>query len=135
MTTQHDPARLHVGETDIGVAAALLRAVQRATTAVRDETEQLRLNVTPDLARHRREKDMSLLDLTRQDKALAGADPGPQVREALASLKQAVIENQSMLRIHLQAARQISKILIDVVMDAESDRTYDRRHARRLPNS
>lgn len=114
---------------------ALLCAIQRAEAAVRQETEQLRLNAPADLPRHRREKDMSLLDLMRQGKAIDGRDLGPQMREALTRLKHAVIENQAILRVHLQAARQISKILTDVLVDAESDRTYGRDHGGRLSAS
>ncbi|MFO1116200.1 MAG: hypothetical protein U1E28_10980 [Beijerinckiaceae bacterium] len=134
MTETDSASRLSPGDTDDAVSAALLRTVLRATDALRNETEQLRCNMRPDLARHRREKDMTLLDLTRQGKLLGDRDPGPQVRAALARLKEAVIENQAALRIQLKAARQITKILVDVVMDAESDRTYDRRHVSRYPS-
>lgn len=132
MVTPHEPVRPRQQDA---TPPALLCAIQRAEAAVRLETEQLRLNAPADLARHRREKDMCLLDLMRQGKAIDGRDLGPQTREALVLLKHAVIENQSILRIHLQAARQISKILMDVLVDAESDRTYGRDHGGRLTAS
>ncbi|MDE2361464.1 MAG: hypothetical protein KGM42_02205 [Hyphomicrobiales bacterium] len=107
---------------------ALIGAIERATAAVVEETVDLRANRIVDCAEHRRKKDMSLLDLTRRSRSLEETDLSGDVRAALQRLRSAIIENQMVLRLHLNAARQIANILIDVIVQSESDRTYTRPH-------
>ncbi len=105
---------------------ALVDAVERATRAIEAETTELRRNCAMDFARHRHAKDLCLLDLTRRSRALQSIEPGADARRALARLRDAIIDNQSALRIRLSASRQVANILIDVMVTAESDRTYER---------
>ena len=110
--------------------AGLTEAIGRALRAVSDETRELRLNGPVDFARHRRNKDLCLLDLTRRGRSLGGADPGDAARAALRDLREALIDNQAALRVHLSAARTVSNIILNVIVEEESDRTYSARGAR-----
>ena len=125
------PVPQHIDPNDFAAAAdGLADAIMRTCQAVEQETRELRANSPVDHAGHRHRKDICLLDLTRRSRALDGADPGPEVRAALRSLRDAIIENQATLRLHLNAARQIANILIDIMVEADSDRTYDRAYMR-----
>jgi hypothetical protein len=113
------------------IASGLSDAVRRTCLAIERETLELKASGAIDFAGHRHRKDICLLDLMRRGRALGDADPGPEVRATLRRLRDAIIDNQSALRVHLNASRQVTKILIDVMVDAESDRTYGREFARR----
>jgi hypothetical protein len=125
------PAHFDASEA-AAVASGLADAVVRTYQAIELETQELRRNGPVDYANHRHRKDICLLDLMRRSRALGGADPGPEVRAALRRLRDAIIDNQAALRLHLNAARQVANILIDVMVEADSDRTYGRERPRRI---
>ena len=112
-------------------AEGLVDSIERASLIVEAETAELRRNGLIDYAAHRRDKDLCLLELTRRSRALDGLDPGNDARKSLRRLRDAIIDNQAALRVHLAAARQVANILIDVMVQAESDRTYNRSAGRR----
>ncbi len=115
--------------------AALVEAIRRALAAISEETRDLRGPGPVDHARHRRAKDLCLLDLLRRNRLLGGVDPGADARAALRDLRDAIIENQAVLKIHLAAARAVSNIILDVMVEEDSDRTYSRPPARRGPSA
>jgi hypothetical protein len=104
--------------------AGLVDSIRLALRVVSEETQALRSNAPIDLGERRIAKDLCLLDLTRRSRALAGRDPGPNVREHLQALREAIIENQEILRSRIAAARRISEIFVRAIADEESDRTY-----------
>jgi len=100
----------------------LIDAIRRATAAVLNETAALRAGGIIDFGAHRQEKERCLLDLSRRARSSVGLGEGP--RRILHDLREAIIENQSVLKLHLGAARQVSDILLRVIADEESDKTY-----------
>jgi hypothetical protein len=104
--------------------AGLVDSIRLAVRVVGEETQALRSNAPIDLVERRNAKDLCLLDLTRRSRALAGRDPGPEVREDLQALREAIIENQDILRVRIAAARKISDIFVRAIADEESDKTY-----------
>lgn len=115
--------------------AALVEAIRRALTAIMEETRELRGAAPVDYAHHRRAKDLCLLDLLRRNRLLGGVDPGADARAALRDLRDAIIENQAALKIHLAAARAVSNIILNVIVEEDSDRTYSRPPGRRGPSA
>lgn len=109
----------------------LVDAILRATEAIDDETRALKRTSAIDFEAHRRRKDLCLLDLSRRSRIPPGPAPGPAARMALLRLKDAVIENQAVLKIHLAAARAVSDIMLRAIAEEESDRTYSQSVARR----
>lgn len=109
----------------------LLAEIERARAAIVDETRALRAGAAIDHAEHKRRKDLSLLELTRRSRRIGAADVDPSVRLAIRGLRDAIIENQSVLRIHIDAARAIADVVTRAIVAEESDRTYSELFARR----
>lgn len=101
----------------------LVEALARTHAAIAAETQALRANDLSNLAEHQMRKDRSLLELSRHASRLQGA-PSPEAREILRDLRDAIIANQSALRIQLNAARTITERLMRAIADEDSDRTY-----------
>ena len=111
--------------------AGLLASLQRARATIEVETEALRANAPVDHSEFRRQKDLCLLDLSRRDIVDDVVRRDPEILAAVRELRTAIIENQSTLRMHLTAAREVSAILLRAIADAESDRTYTAQDAMR----
>lgn len=102
----------------------LLRAVQRTQTVVDEETESLARGGMDDHDEFRHRKDLCLLDLSRRSPAFVHPPRDPELTTALRNLKDAIIRNQKALRCHINAARQVSAIVMKAIADEDSDRTY-----------
>jgi hypothetical protein len=105
----------------------LLDSIRAALRIIRDETEALRRNEKVDHVERRMRKDLCLLDLMRRSRQLGGRDPGPETRAEIQALREAIIENQQVLRLHLAAARHLSDLILRAMVEEESDRTYSDR--------
>ena len=101
----------------------LLRAIRRTHATIDEETDALSKSVQADHGEFRHRKDMCLLDLSRRSPTPAHPHD-PELMAALRSLKDAIIRNQKTLRCHINAARQVSAIIMKAIADEDSDRTY-----------
>lgn len=111
----------------------LLRAVRRTRATIDEETSALDNGAAADFGDFRHRKDLCLLELSRRAPALVQPPRDPELIAALSDLKDAIIRNQKTLRCHINAARQVSAIIMKSMAEEDSDRTYSARAPRRGP--
>lgn len=102
----------------------LLRAVERTEDLLDEETFALKDRRAIDLVSFIRRKNQSLLEITRAARALSDYEVGPAVTDRLAGLKDKLERNQAVLRLHLEAVREVAELLAKAARDADSDGTY-----------
>ena len=116
--------------TDLALAdgtaasAALERCIARLEDVVDNETAALKSRTAVDLREFNDRKSQGLLDLSRSLRLFQGAAPGKAVMARLADLRAKLDVNQAVLKLHLDAVREIATIMSDAIRDAESDGTY-----------
>jgi hypothetical protein len=113
----------------------LEQAIQRLCDVVDQETDALRKRTAVDLKVFNERKSHGLLELNRALRLIDGAATSPAVTGQLATLRAKLEVNQAVLRMHLEAVREVSAILADAIRDQESDGTYSPTMSRgnRLP--
>ncbi|HXE69250.1 MAG TPA: hypothetical protein VN523_07820 [Hyphomicrobiaceae bacterium] len=99
--------------------------IEHLGAVVEEETAQLRRGAAIDLKAANDRKSQALLELTRAlrqvDQSALG-DPAVQAR--LAALRQKLASNQAVLKLHLDAVREVSNIVCAAIRHADSDGTY-----------
>ncbi|MCB1535853.1 MAG: hypothetical protein KDJ44_14295 [Rhodoblastus sp.] len=111
----------------------LLRAVRRTCATINEETVALESGAAADYGEFRHRKDLCLLELSRRAPALVNPPRDPELNAALHDLKDAIIRNQKTLRCHVNAARQVSAIIMKSMAEEDSDHTYSTRAAGKRP--
>jgi hypothetical protein len=101
----------------------LENAIQRLEEVVDQETEALRAHAVVDLKEFNTRKSQGLLELNRALRSAGGLD-GERATTRLSGLRAKLDVNRSVLKMHLDAVREISAIVTDVMREAESDGTY-----------
>ena len=101
------------------------RAIERLEEAVEQETAALQNRAGVDLKEFNDRKSQGLLELTRAMRHVEGTNPPDQaVIARLAGLRAKLEINSAALKMHLEAVREVSTALADVMRNAESDGTY-----------
>ncbi len=117
------PAPEVTGPTGHAAIAAFEGALDRLEDAIDLETSTLEARRPSDFQEFNRLKSRSLLELTRLMRALpAGADEG--LREPIARLRDKLVRNQAVLKLHLDAVQEIAGLLVNALGESESDGTY-----------
>ncbi len=104
--------------------AALERCVVRLEEVVDHETAALKARAAIDLREFNNRKSQGLLDLSRCLRLFQGAHPGKPALARLAGLRVKLDANQAILKLHLEAVREVASVMSDAIRDAESDGTY-----------
>lgn len=99
-------------------------SIQRLEEIIEIETSALRERKAIDLKEFNDRKSQALLELTRSLRSLQGTGPNPALAERVATLKTKLAINQAMLKLHLEAVREIATSLSDAIRHSESDGTY-----------
>src|SRR5262245_47008968 len=101
--------------------------IEHLSGLLEEETAQLRGGAAIDLKAANDRKSQALLQLTRASRQLDQSALGdPVVRARLAALRQTLASNQAVLKLHLEAVREVSDIVCAAIRQAESDGTYSR---------
>ena len=99
--------------------------IEHLSAVVEEETALLRRGAAIDLKAANDRKSQALLQLTRAARQLdQSALSDPVVRARLAALRQTLASNQAVLKLHLEAVREVSDIVCAAIRHAESDGTY-----------
>jgi hypothetical protein len=106
------------------VLPALEVSIQRLEEIVEQETFALRERQAIDLKEYNNRKSQALLELMRTLRNLDGTAPSPALMARVSSLKSKLAANQAVLRLHLEAVREITTSLSDAIRHSESDGTY-----------
>jgi hypothetical protein len=112
-------------EAGAGSQLRLVAIIEHLSEVVGEETNHLRRGAAIDLKVANDRKSQALLELTR---ALRQVDPAaardPAVAARLAELRLKLEDNQAVLKLHLEAVREVSNIVCAAIRHAESDGTY-----------
>lgn len=125
------PAALDDNDDDLArpvassaAAAALLRSIERIEEIVEEETAALQRRVPIDLDDFSRRKSRGLLELTRAAAAFRTTSIDGHAAARLMSLKAKLEKNYSVLKLQLDAVKEIADILVEAARERDSDGTY-----------
>jgi hypothetical protein len=116
-----------------GMVPMLEISIQRLEEIVEQETVALQTRQAVNLKEFNDRKSQALLELTRSLRNLGASGPpqSPTLAARVGSLKAKLATNQAVLKVHLEAVREISTTLADAIRHAESDGTYSQATVRR----
>lgn len=100
------------------------RTMQRIEKLVDRETEALRTRTAIDLKESNNSKSQALLELGLAARSLEGIQLDADLVERLRLLRTKLEVNQTMLRRHLEAVREVASVVADTIQDREWDGTY-----------
>ena len=106
------------------VSSTIELSIQRLEDIVDQETAALNARKAINLKDFNDRKSQALLELTRMLRTLQGGPPNPGVAERVQGLKSKLAVNQAVLKLHLEAVKEISTSLADAIRNSESDGTY-----------
>lgn len=108
----------------VPVAPLIEPSIMRLEEVIDQETEALRSRKSVDLKGFNERKGQALLELTRLLRHVQGGAGNPQLQARMASVRAKLEVNRSVLKMHLEAVREIAETLSDAIRNAESDGTY-----------
>lgn len=111
-------------EDESGVLAGLVRTIERLEETLEQETTGLRARAQIDLKDFNTRKTHGLLELTRAMRHLDRGGLSDAVAARLSALRVSLEINRGVVKMHLEAVREVSTIVADAIRDAESDGTY-----------
>ena len=113
------------GPADGAAASALFaQCIARLEEVVAQETAALKSRSPADLREFSNRKSHGLLELSRSLRYFQAAPPSNAVLARLAGLRAKLDANMAVLKLHLEAVREVSTVMADAIKDAESDGTY-----------
>jgi hypothetical protein len=119
-------ARANDGKGTSAMLGLVESAIERLDEVVAQETAALQSRRTYDLKEFNDRKSRGLLELTRAMRLIEGTAPDQGLIRRLASLRAKLDINSAVLRLHLDAVREISAAMAEAMRDADSDGTYSR---------
>lgn len=105
-------------------ASPLDRVIQRLEEVVDQETAALRARTPIDLREFNNRKSQGLLDLNKTLRVIGNVAADGGIAARLARLRAKLDTNRAVLKLHLEAVREISTIVADTIRNADSDGTY-----------
>jgi hypothetical protein len=123
----HHPTRFEPKPVEITTAMAspLEGVLQRLEEVVEQETAALRTHAALDLNAFNNRKSQGLLELNRALRSVSSGVPDPALAVRLKRLRARLDTNHAVLKMHLDAVREISNIMADALREADSDGTYN----------
>ena len=107
--------------------------IQRLEHLLDQETAALHGSAAIDLSEFNKRKDHSLLELTRAVRIVDIALINDPMRARFKGLQHRLEANRAVLKLQLDAVREISSIVGKAIQDAESDGTYGQSILRSRP--
>ena len=101
-------------------------AIERLEEAVEQETAALQRRAVVDLKEFNDRKSRGLLELTRAMRQIDSAVPDQLLVARLARLRAKLEVNGAVLKLHLDAVREVSATMAEAMRNADSDGTYSR---------
>jgi hypothetical protein len=105
---------------------AFFKVVARLDTVLDEEMACLRKAAPVDLSELTRRKRQGYYELDRLMRSFEGTIPSQDIIERLATFRVKLDDNGNALKLHLQAAQDITATIVKVMQDSESDGTYSR---------
>ncbi len=111
----------------------IINIISMLETVIEEETAALGSRTPVDLESFSNRKSQGLLELNRATKTLEAMAGHQLVAARLSGLRDKLAVNQAVLKLHLDAVREISGIVANAIREHESDGTYS--HTIRSPQS
>lgn len=105
---------------------AFFRIIARLESLLDEETMQLKSSGRKDFSELTRRKRQGFLELDRLMRSFEGTIPSQDIISRLAAFRVKLDENGTALHLHLQAAQEVTKTIVRVMQEMESDGTYSR---------
>jgi len=122
----HDVSTLQRPSVPEASYDAFFRVVERLDQLLEEEIDGLKQGGTLDLPELTRRKRQGFLELDKLMRSFEGTIPSQDIINRLKSFRVKLDENGNVLRLHLQAAQDITATIVRVMQEMESDGTYTR---------
>lgn len=116
-----------------GSREAVLSAISRLESVLGEEITALAKPAAADLSSTNNKKSHLLVDLNSALQTLRPSDVDHSIVSGLMQLREKLADNMSVLRMHMEAAKEISSVLSESVLNSQSDGTYTRVSTSRRP--
>jgi hypothetical protein len=127
-TNTSEPAISTLQRPSVPEAAydAFFKVVDRLESLLDDEMNSLKRKGDADFNELTRRKRQGFLELNRLMRSFEGTIPSQDIIRRLATFRVKLDENGTALRLHLQAAQEITATIVRVIQESDSDGTYSR---------
>jgi len=106
--------------------ALVLSVIKRIEGYLEEETAALQKSLDFDFKASNDRKSQGLVDLNQALRRLAKSDLNADLKTRLEAFRKKLAVNLRVIRLHLDAVKEIASILSDAIQNAESDGTYTR---------
>jgi hypothetical protein len=111
-------------ERSTAVRNSIRKTMQRIDKILDRETEALQTRAAIDLKESNNRKSQALLELGLATRGLEDIRLDPELVEGLKALRAKLAFNQTVLRRHLDAVREVASVVADTIQDRDWDGTY-----------
>lgn len=118
------PAPLSADESAALAPALLKSAVERLEAVIDQETAALKMRRAVDLNDFNDRKSHGFVELSRAMRHFEGAALDPTIVSCLTGLRSKLETNSAVLKMHLEAVKEVSTVVADAMRHADSDGTY-----------
>ena len=125
-TQPAEEAHMRAADRGPAVLSFVDKIIGRLEEVVDQETAALRSHQVIDLKDFNNRKSHGLLELSRAMRMFEGAELDKAIVARLDTLRDKLETNRAVLKMHLEAVREIATVISDVIRDSESDGTYSR---------
>ena len=105
---------------------AFFKTIERLESVLADEVRTLKTGNGVELGDLTTRKRQGYLELNRLMRSFEGTIPSQDIISRLASFRGRLDENGTALRLHLEAAQEITATIVRVMQESDSDGTYSR---------
>jgi hypothetical protein len=106
--------------------ALVLSVIKRIEGYLEEETAALQKSLDFDFKASNDRKSQGLVDLHQALRRLPKSDVNADLKARLETFRKKLAGNLRVIRLHLDAVKEIASILSDAIQSAESDGTYTR---------
>jgi hypothetical protein len=111
-------------ERGLATRSTIEKTMQRVERLVDNETAALRARAAINLKESNNGKSQALLEFSLAIRALDGTPLDSELVKRLGVLRSKLETNRVVLRMHLEAVREIANVVADTIQDSEWDGTY-----------
>jgi hypothetical protein len=116
-------------ERGLATRSTIEKTMQRVERLVDNETAALRARAAINLKESNNGKSQALLEFSLAIRALDGTPLDSELVKRLGVLRSKLETNRVVLRMHLEAVREIANVVADTIQDSEWDGTYSQHAA------
>lgn len=113
-----------MSERGLATRSSIEKTMQRVERIVDSETAALRSRGAVDFREFNNGKSQALLEFSLAVRSLEGTTLDDQLVARLRTLRNKLETNRVVLRMHLEAVREVAGVVADTIQDTEWDGTY-----------